>query len=263
MTGEDACPTTQNQRLTLDVGQASWPVDAFFSSLLERDTTLAGRGKYRPPRSVRGTSMSSEAEQTSQWERIVAEIADGQATGQETLYAVFERGVRFYLAVQLRAEDVDDKLHDTFLAVVKAIRAGQVRDAARLPFFIRTVAQRQVSGHITEPFRRRSEQLNVALEQTWADHRPDPEKDALSRERRQMAAKILRNLPEIDRQILIRFYLKGQAPEQICSDLRITQTQFRVRKSRAKERFAEMTRSAMERKKPAEILLRKEAPAGH
>jgi hypothetical protein len=35
MTGEDACPTAQNQRFTLDVGQASWPVGAFFSSPLD------------------------------------------------------------------------------------------------------------------------------------------------------------------------------------------------------------------------------------
>ena len=48
--------------------------------------------------------MSNETEQTNQWERIVAEIEDGQATGQETLYGVFGRGVRFYLALQLRAE---------------------------------------------------------------------------------------------------------------------------------------------------------------
>ena len=33
MTGEDACPTTQDQRFTLDVGQATWPVGTFFSIL--------------------------------------------------------------------------------------------------------------------------------------------------------------------------------------------------------------------------------------
>jgi hypothetical protein len=35
MTGEDACPTIQNQQLALNVGQASRPVKAFFRSLLE------------------------------------------------------------------------------------------------------------------------------------------------------------------------------------------------------------------------------------
>ena len=48
MTGEDACPTTQNQRFTLDVGQASWPVDAFFSSLPVRvDDTFGGWPEIR------------------------------------------------------------------------------------------------------------------------------------------------------------------------------------------------------------------------
>ena len=35
MTGEDACPTTQDQRFTLDVGQASWPVGAFSAACLK------------------------------------------------------------------------------------------------------------------------------------------------------------------------------------------------------------------------------------
>lgn len=201
--------------------------------------------------------------QPSQWERIVAQIIEGEDAGLEALYRVFGRSVRFYMSHQLRCEDVEDKLHDTFLAVVKAIRAGQVREPARLPFFIKTIAQRQVTGHMAEPLRRLSEQMNVALELSRADQRQDPEKDLLSLERRRIATKILHTLPEIDRQILIRFYLWGQPPEQICSDLRISHTQFRVRKSRAKERFAQMTRSAMERKKPVEILLRKEATAGH
>jgi RNA polymerase sigma factor (sigma-70 family) len=202
-------------------------------------------------------------EPSGPWERIVAQIMEGENAGLEALYAFFGRSVRFLLAQQLHFEDVEGKLHDTFLAVVKAIRAGQVRDASRLPFFLKTVAQRQVAGHLSNPATRRYVQLTAALQESRADQRPSPEKDALSQERQKIALRILHNLPEIDRRILIRFYLEGQPADEICADLRISQTQFRLRKSRAKERLRRLIRSAVEERKPVEILLRKHAGAGH
>ena len=49
-------------------------------------------------------------------------------------------------------------------------------------------------------------------------------------------------LPEKDREILTRFYVQGQSPEQIQRELNLSPTQFRLTKSRAKARFAEFVR---------------------
>jgi RNA polymerase sigma-70 factor, ECF subfamily len=54
--------------------------------------------------------------------------------------------------------------------------------------------------------------------------------------------RVLRSLPERDREVLTRFYLYDQTPEQICTDLRLTETQFRLTKSRAKSRYTELVR---------------------
>ena len=43
---------------------------------------------------------------------------------------------------------LDDKVHDTFLVVVQAIRRGELRDPQRLMGFVRTVVRRQVAAHI-------------------------------------------------------------------------------------------------------------------
>jgi DNA-directed RNA polymerase specialized sigma24 family protein len=51
---------------------------------------------------------------------------------------------------------------------------------------------------------------------------------------------VLNTLPRRDREVLVRFYLQEQSPGQICRDMRLTATQFRLTKSRAKARFTEL-----------------------
>ena len=50
------------------------------------------------------------------------------------------------------------------------------------------------------------------------------------------------SLPKRDREVLVRFYLQEQTAEEICRDLNLTETQFRLIKSRAKARFGELGR---------------------
>ena len=42
--------------------------------------------------------------------------------------------------------------------------------------------------------------------------------------------------------MLVRFYLQEQTAEEICHDLHLTETQFRLIKSRAKARYGELGR---------------------
>ena len=151
---------------------------------------------------------------------------------------------------QLRHEDVDDKVHDVFIMVITAIRAGQLRDPARLSGFIRTIAQRQVAHFLSESSRRREQSLEeMPVEPVEPEEILDPEQEAIDQQRRQMIERVFKTLPEIDRQILRRYYFDGQEPEVICRQLKITENQFRVRKHRAKQRFTELAREAMKRKK--------------
>ena len=50
----------------------------------------------------------------------------------------------------------------------------------------------------------------------------------------------LASLSDRDRDILVRFYLKEQPQEQICREMSLTETQFRLLKSRAKAKFGEV-----------------------
>ncbi len=61
------------------------------------------------------------------WPELVSRIRQGDESGMEDLYRVFARGIRFYLCRQLGPQELDDKVHDTFLIVVQAIQRGDLR----------------------------------------------------------------------------------------------------------------------------------------
>src|SRR3989454_10847166 len=82
------------------------------------------------------------------WVALVESVQRGERAGMEELYRVFSRGVRFYLCRQLGPQDLDDKVHDTFVIVVEAIQKGELREPERLMGFVRTVVRRQVAAQI-------------------------------------------------------------------------------------------------------------------
>src|SRR5207253_8248919 len=96
------------------------------------------------------------------WIALVESIRRGHRGGMEELYRVFSRGVRFYLCRQLGPQDLDDKVHETFVIVVQAIRKGELRDPERLMGFVRTVVRRLVVAQIERAVQTRRER--AALE---------------------------------------------------------------------------------------------------
>jgi len=56
---------------------------------------------------------------------------------------------------------------------------------------------------------------------------------------------VLQEISPRDREILTRFYLHGQEQDEICQEMNLTETQFRLLKSRAKARFGELGRKRL------------------
>jgi len=207
---------------------------------------------------------SADLDSAEKYTRLVDRILSNEEGAQQALYDLFGRGLRFFFAHRLYTQDVDDKVHDTFLAVITAIRNKQVREPARLQGYVRTIAQRQLSAYIAESVKRRGERVEFSTELPVTHEGKDPEQETIARQQRQFAERILKTLPEIDQQILVRFYFMEQTVDEICQHLKLSQTQFRLRKNRAKDRFFELTRKAMRRRKLFDqIFLRKPAAAGH
>jgi RNA polymerase sigma-70 factor (ECF subfamily) len=170
----------------------------------------------------------------------VSQIKAGEETGMEQLYKLFSRGIRYYLCRQLGPQELEDKVHDTFLIVVNAVRRGDLREPERLMGFVRTVVRRQVAAYIEQAVHNRREQADMETGITVADRKQNPEQEAMIREKAELMEIALSALSDRDREILVRFYLKEQPQEQICREMDLTETQFRLLKSRAKAKFGEI-----------------------
>lgn len=166
----------------------------------------------------------------------------------EDLYRVFSKGIRFHLYRQFGPQDLDDKVHDAFLVITQSIRRGDVREPERLMGYVRTVIRRQVAAHIQNVIDMRRSFTELDLVNPPRDLRPNPEHSVIERQNMQIALRILNGIPKRDREVLVRFYLKEQPPGQICEDLGLTETQFRLIKSRAKARFGELGRRSLSRR---------------
>ena len=174
------------------------------------------------------------------WAELVEKIRRNESGGLEELYRVFSKGVRFYLCRQLGPQDLDDRVHDTFLIVAQAIQRGELREPDRLMGYVRTIVRRQVAAQIEENVINRGRQFDLDWGLAVHDGGSNPEQAAIRQENQQIAVKVLTNIVPRDREILIRFYLSEQSADQICSEMGLTDMQFRLLKSRAKARFGQL-----------------------
>jgi RNA polymerase sigma factor (sigma-70 family) len=167
----------------------------------------------------------------------------------EELYRVFSRGVRFFLWRQIGKQDLEDTVHDTFLAVAEAIRRGEVREPDRLMGFVWTVVRRHLAAHIERAVNKRNQLVDIDGAARVLDHGNDPEWKAIVSQHRVLARRLLQSVSGRDREVLVRFYLKEQSQEAICRDMELTDTQFRLLKSRAKARLGALGRKTLSRRR--------------
>ena len=176
------------------------------------------------------------------WSDLVERIRANDPSGMDGLYPIFSKGVRYYLWRQLGPQDLDDKVHDLFLIVNQSIHNGELREPERLMGYVRTIVRRQVAAHIHDAVQSRRTLVDLESGVPLSDHHPDAEQQLIQRQNQDLAMRVLGSLHKRDRQVLMRFYLKEETAEQICREMGLTETQFRLIKSRAKARFTELGR---------------------
>jgi len=210
-----------------------------------------------------GEPVDGPADVHAGWVELVERIRLEKTDGMEELYQLFSRGIRFYLCRQLGPQELDDKVHDTFVVVVQAIRRGELREPQRLMGFVRTIVRRQVAAHIDRVVHNRREQAEFDSTVRVADPRGNPEEAAIFRQRIGLIRQVLGELSNRDREILTRFYIDEQSQDQICSEMGLTETQFRLLKSRAKARFGELGKKKLIHKSLPGVFLRTSRSVSH
>jgi RNA polymerase sigma-70 factor (ECF subfamily) len=224
--------------------------------------SLPDAGSQVPERPEEGASVAGSPEAQT-WTRLVERIREGDQTAMEELYRVFSRGIRFFLCRQLGPQEIEDKVHDAFLTVVQSIIRGDLREPERLMGFVRTVVRRQVAASIDQAMQIRRETAEIEEGLSIPEGGRDPEQEAIRRQKVDMMIRLLNGISLRDREILTRFYLHEQSQEQICEEMKLSDTQFRLLKSRAKARFGDLGRKKLARKPLSRLSVRVSAGGGN
>ena len=193
---------------------------------------------------------------SSDYTDLVYRIHSGDVTASEALYHRFHRGLEFFIRRQ-NIPDVDDKIQEVFLATLVAIKAGELRDPTRLAGFILGIARNLIYSAIRQLAVSRvrevggdSNGLDSYVLYNIPSSTPSPYALLENGERISEIRKALATLCERDREIITRFYLQEEKEEQICAEMNLTATQFRIFKSRAK---AVLTRGVQRRSASLEL----------
>ena len=175
----------------------------------------------------------SNEENCARWVDLVQKVTSGDTNGFEELYGDLSGAVRAGLAHSVPLSSVEDATHEVLVILLEAILNGELRDARRLMGFLKTVAQRRAVAYVRSAVCHRRRFVDADISEARAPLGDSPDRGVHSRERGQRVFKLLRRLSGRDREILERFYLREQPRAQICGEMHLTETQFRLFKSRA------------------------------
>ena len=169
-------------------------------------------------------STSSAPVTSETCESIVNLILAGDPNGEELLYSHFVRGLR-YLAAKHCPEYAEDRVQDTLMIVARQIREGKLQIAAALPGYLTTVVKRTAWTKKIETERvGADENIFTAVVETRPDNRHNPEQLLQIKERSEILREGLESLKPQEREILMRFYLQGERPEEIRQQMNLTET---------------------------------------
>ncbi|HWQ55115.1 MAG TPA: sigma-70 family RNA polymerase sigma factor [Bryobacteraceae bacterium] len=184
---------------------------------------------------IPGANDAGSDSQCSPFAALALKVERGDPEGLQALHALMTNA-RWYFGREVGFANVDDLLGDAYVTVVRAIQRGGIRQPEYLMGYIRTVLRRKVAAYIREAVRVRSSGEFLT---TVPDKTGSIEQDLIRRQGVEMLMAILRKLSARDREILSRFYLRNETKEEICAEMGLTDTQFRLLKSRAKARLAD------------------------
>lgn len=139
---------------------------------------------------------------------------------------------RFRLFGGLRQSDQQDAIEETFVQTLEF--APKMRNPDALRSACLTIGQRIRMKRIGEYIHERQcERSQAEGTVSW-----NPEQHLHERSRRKRAFVAISRLRPQEREILQRFYFQDQSAEQIRNEMQLTDTQFRLKKSRAVQKAA-------------------------
>ncbi len=149
----------------------------------------------------------------------------------------FSELIRLKLRRRLNSrEGVEDARQETFARVLKLVRADGLREPERLGALVNSVC----NNVLLEQYRAKGKQdssLEDAEPGSFIDPEPGPEQRLAAGDTQRTVQRILRELPERDRQLLQSVLLEDRDRDAICGEYGVTREHLRVLVHRAKQTF--------------------------
>jgi RNA polymerase sigma factor (sigma-70 family) len=161
-------------------------------------------------------------------ETLIARIRSGEGAAEEELVTLYRRPV-FSIAAARTAdrEAARDLTQEVLMAVLQAVRNGQVRESDKLPAFIQGTARNLINNF----FRSRGRRAECTLEVVGAlSTNPVEEQEAAERGR--LVRQELKSYSVLDQQILLFSLVDGHSLAEVAERLKMSHEAVRARKSR-------------------------------
>lgn len=183
---------------------------------------------------------------------LVERIRQGDTEAEGELVCQFSQRIFVMGFVRTRDREASrDLVQDVLIAVIGALRKGQLQDSDKLPAFVHGTARNLINN------RMRNESQRPSLEPLSEDLAQSGTVEALENsERLELVHEALQDLGEDDRKILWMTLVEGRKPADIAGILGLTPEVVRTRKVRASKRITEIVQSKLSRS-PANLPHRK------
>ncbi len=166
-------------------------------------------------------------------ETLVARIRAGDSGAEEQLIHTYRRGVLVITTARTHDPEVArDITQEVMIAVLKALRAGQLRESNKLSAFIQGIARNLVNNYLRTRARRAEDDLEgVELPG------PNPTDELERAERQRLLRRELDTLNATDQQILLLAFVDGHSLAEVARRVGMSHEAVRARKSRAVKRL--------------------------
>lgn len=170
---------------------------------------------------------------------LVASVQAGDRDAEARLAALFSPAIRAMARNRSRgAADPNDVCQDVLIAVITALRRGQLRDTERLAAFIAGVARNVISNEL------RVRRARPAQPLAEADAVADLRDEMARRDRARMLRAALDEVSDADKEVLVLSLVHGLKSGEVATRLGLDDQVVRARKSRALRRLTERLRGS-------------------
>ncbi|MEN7342091.1 MAG: sigma-70 family RNA polymerase sigma factor [Pseudomonadota bacterium] len=200
------------------------------------------KGKDQSDSDVRASQEEARAQEQRSAIALAERIAEGDRAAEQQLVERYSRPLLFMLKRRCGDPELANDLHqEVFSVVLQRLRAGTIKDPARLAGFIQSTGRNLLIGVIRRRQRRQtyadSDSVAIAADEDRQDQYGEINAEQVAENVRTMLDELG---SERDRAILTRFYLQQEDKQSICSALELSDLHFNRVLYRAKKRFREL-----------------------